>query len=239
MKANWVVSLFIHAPLILLAVIAGGNETGRSPEPVTITLSNEVFVERKGGGGGGEISASPGLPHKTPRIAKVKDKDRGATMPSNEQSETVFPGIPLPDSPGHGMVGHLSGHADGGTGSGGHGTGSGQAGGGSGHGSGNGTGETKDSRQAQYLKEHFHYIREMILGRIVYPVIAKKMGWKGEVIVSFVISETGGAENIKIIKSSGHGILDENVVKVIRRVQPFPRPPVRAKIIIPVVYNIG
>ncbi len=42
----------------------------------------------------------------------------------------------------------------------------------------------------------------------------------------------------KIVKSSGYEVLDRNVVETVSEVQPFPRPPVRAEIVIPVVYTI-
>jgi len=42
-----------------------------------------------------------------------------------------------------------------------------------------------------------------------------------------------------VVESSGHGILDRNVVDTIREVQPFPKPPVRAELVIPVVYVLN
>ncbi|OGW20041.1 MAG: hypothetical protein A2077_04645, partial [Nitrospirae bacterium GWC2_46_6] len=40
--------------------------------------------------------------------------------------------------------------------------------------------------RARYLKEHFAYIRDLIMKSISYPRIARKMGWEGKVVVSFV-----------------------------------------------------
>jgi periplasmic protein TonB len=77
------------------------------------------------------------------------------------------------------------------------------------------------------------------MSNLIYPTQAKKMGWKGQVTVSFIICEKGTVEGVRIIKSSGHKILDENVAFTIREVQPFPKPPVRAEIIIPVIYRLG
>jgi protein TonB len=71
-----------------------------------------------------------------------------------------------------------------------------------------------------------------------YPQIAKKMGWKGKVVVSFLIKENGNVENSKILTSSGYEVLDRNVMETIHEVQPFPKPPVRAELIIPVVYAL-
>lgn len=93
--------------------------------------------------------------------------------------------------------------------------------------------------QSAYMKEHFNFIREIIMKRLDYPTAARKMGWKGQLIVSFVICKGGQVENIRIVKSSGFKILDDNAVKTIKEVQPFPRPPVRAEIVIPIEYRFG
>jgi len=114
---------------------------------------------------------------------------------------------------------------------------------GSGTGSGIGAydGPGKDGGSAEslknwYLSEHFAYIRDLILKNITYPPLAKKIGWQGKVMVSFIIMEDGRVTNMKIVKSSGHAVLDRNVLETIREVQPFPKPPVRAELFIPVNY---
>lgn len=120
----------------------------------------------------------------------------------------------------------------------GSGTGSG-GGAGSGAGNYNGPGRgsgSLDGLKNQYLREHFTYIRDLILKNITYPPLAKKVGWQGRVLVSFIIMEDGRVTNIKIVKSSGHAVLDRNVLETIREVQPFPKPPVRAELFIPVNY---
>jgi protein TonB len=94
-------------------------------------------------------------------------------------------------------------------------------------------------KNKRYLKAHFSYIKELIHKQIIYPATAKKMGWEGKVIVSFIISSEGYTRNIMISRSSGHEILDENAVKAVQRASPFPKPPVEAQIIIPVLYQLN
>jgi len=89
-----------------------------------------------------------------------------------------------------------------------------------------------------YMKEHFAYIKEMIQRNISYPARARKMGWTGRVVVSFVIHETGQVSNEKIVASSGFDLLDNNVISTIRTVAPFPRPPVRAELRVPITYRL-
>jgi len=118
------------------------------------------------------------------------------------------------------------------------GTGSG-SGRGSGEGISDGPGKGRESLESlrnRYLREHFAYIRDLILKNLTYPPMARKVGWQGKVKVSFIIKEDGRVEGIRIIESSGYRLLDRNVVETIHDVQPFPKPPVRAELIIPVAY---
>jgi TonB family protein len=102
-----------------------------------------------------------------------------------------------------------------------------------------GLGGTKGLKVAGYLQKNFFYIRDMIQKRIIYPALAKRMGWEGKVIASFIVSSGGYARDIRISKSSGYELLDENVLKAINNSSPFPKPPVEAQIIIPILYRLN
>jgi protein TonB len=121
----------------------------------------------------------------------------------------------------------------------GYGTGGGIGGAGRGAGTGSGTGGSgTGSGQATYLREHFVYIRDLIMKNLKYPATARRLGWKGAVTVSFVVLENGATRDIKIIKSSGHDILDQAVIQTIQQTQPFPKPPVKAELTIPIVFQL-
>ncbi|MCL4457214.1 MAG: energy transducer TonB [Nitrospirae bacterium] len=92
--------------------------------------------------------------------------------------------------------------------------------------------------KAKYLKEHFIYIRDMIMKNISYPRTARKMGWEGKVVVSFIVNGNGFVENIKIVESCGVDMLDKNAVDTVRKASPFPKPPIEAQVIIPIVYRL-
>jgi protein TonB len=92
--------------------------------------------------------------------------------------------------------------------------------------------------KALYLKNHFLYIRDIIQRNILYPPIARKMGWQGRVTISFLIMLDGKVSEIRISKSSGKDILDRNAMETVKRVSPFPPPPVKAEITVPVVYAL-
>ena len=57
-------------------------------------------------------------------------------------------------------------------------------------------------------------------------------------VVAFVIRENGTVEKTRVVSSSGFDILDANALKTIMDVQPFPRPPVKAELVIPIVYKL-
>jgi len=103
------------------------------------------------------------------------------------------------------------------------------------HGQGKGS---LEKASEQYRKEHFNHIRETIQNNIIYPYIARKMSWEGKVVLSFVVNVDGSVKDIRIEKSSGFEILDNNAKETVRKSSPLPYPPVAAKIVLPVVYRL-
>ncbi len=105
-------------------------------------------------------------------------------------------------------------------------------------GPGRGADTSSDAGGIKYLKANFSYIKDLINRHITYPNTARQMGWQGMVKISFFISSDGHAKSIKILESSGIGVLDKNAVEAVKSASPFPKPPVEAKIIIPVFYQL-
>jgi protein TonB len=81
-------------------------------------------------------------------------------------------------------------------------------------------------------------IRNVIQRGIAYPVLARKMGWEGRVVVAFRILADGSVRDIRVVEGSGHAILDRNAVEAVRSASPFPHPPPAAEIFTPVVYKL-
>lgn len=107
--------------------------------------------------------------------------------------------------------------------------------------SGNGdrsTGKDAATAGGEYLQGNYEYIRKHIMECLIYPAVAQKRGWRGKVLVSFVINEGGEVEDITIVTSCGHDLLDSNVISTIHKAAPFPKPPERAQIILPIVYDL-
>lgn len=90
----------------------------------------------------------------------------------------------------------------------------------------------------KYLKEHFAYIRELIIKRLSYPAVARRMEWSGKVVLAFVVGEDGGVSSVRLKESSGYPVLDNSAMETVRSVAPFPRPPVAAEIVMPVLFRL-
>lgn len=95
-----------------------------------------------------------------------------------------------------------------------------------------------EEQKIRYLKEHFAFIRDRIMRNITYPRIARRMGWSGKVTVAFLVHDSGLVEDIRVVESSGHEVLDQNAIEAVRKSCPLPKPPVAAQLVVPVVYRI-
>jgi protein TonB len=117
--------------------------------------------------------------------------------------------------------------------------GNGKSGGtGNGGGSGNGSGNSPEQLRSKYLSENFAYIKDIIQKHLAYPAKARREGLSGKARVSFVILENGQVVNIKILNSTGYEILDLNLIETIKEAAPFPKPPIKAELRVPIFYRL-
>lgn len=93
-------------------------------------------------------------------------------------------------------------------------------------------------QQSEYNHLNLGKIRNAIADNLVFPTMARKMGWKGRVVVSFSVLPSGRVADISIITSSGREILDRNVVLAVEKSVPFPPSPVAVRILLPISYNL-
>ncbi len=105
-------------------------------------------------------------------------------------------------------------------------------------GSGQGSVIREDQAQTRYLREHFAYIRDKILRNIRYPAMARRLGWQGRVLLSFIITLDGSIKEAKVMQGSGFEVLDKNVLETVKDTAPFPTPPVEARLVIPITYRL-
>ena len=257
-KAGILTSLVIHATVFLLFVVLAGRSGGIQQDMITVVLDSSPLIMGSGEGGGKSGSTPEARVERTVKEARAKEtkrpvktshrpdnvvsearterKTESAETESNNFSEVVSDTVlQAPRTSGGVSEGNSQAGSGWGKGPGTGGSGMGGIGGGRGIGFGNRDG----AGDAIYIKKHFAFIRDMILKNLTYPAIARRMGWKGNLTVSFVICEGGSVENIRVVRSSGHKVLDENALSTIKAIQPFPKPPARAEIIIPIEYKLA
>ncbi|MCS7278819.1 MAG: energy transducer TonB [Thermodesulfobacteriaceae bacterium] len=110
---------------------------------------------------------------------------------------------------------------------------------GEGVGKGGGTG-TEMKPEELYLHSKLGIISKIVQNHISYPYLARKMGWEGKVIISFLLTKEGKVTNFTIEKTSSYEILDQNALETVKRcAKLFPLPPVDVKIKLPIVYQLN
>lgn len=98
---------------------------------------------------------------------------------------------------------------------------------------------TEQSPGDTYLKAKLHIISEILKKHLGYPHLARRMGWEGTMVITFILTPQGEIRDVTIEKSTGYELLDKNAVEVLRRTHKlFPQPPTEVKIKIPVVYRL-
>jgi protein TonB len=60
-----------------------------------------------------------------------------------------------------------------------------------------------------------------------YPYQARRTGLQGRLLIRFVINQDGSLADVRILRSSGSGLLDGEAVRAIRNASPFPPLPKR------------
>lgn len=82
-------------------------------------------------------------------------------------------------------------------------------------------------------------LRAIIKRHLVYPSVARRMGWEGKLLLSFVICGNGQARDIIVLESSGRDLLDRSALETVSKISSFPASSVDAKVIVPVVYQLN
>ena len=80
---------------------------------------------------------------------------------------------------------------------------------------------TSDPKYKTYLQD----VQQIIDANWNYPDLALQYGLQGTVIIEFVIVENGRVEGLRLIRSSGFRLLDEEVFRAIMASSPFRRLP--------------
>jgi TonB family C-terminal domain len=90
-----------------------------------------------------------------------------------------------------------------------------------------------------FLRERLSVISNIVQRHINYPPIARRMGWEGRVLVSFVLEPNGDIRDLKVLKSCGYEVLDKEALDAIRRsYRDFPKPPVSVVVKLPISFRL-
>ncbi len=93
--------------------------------------------------------------------------------------------------------------------------------------------------EAQYLDAHLSQIRDILVKYRKYPNAAVRLRQEGSVRVSFRLKHNGEVEDVAIVSGSGHEILDEDAIALIRKTASyFPKPSITVRITVPLNYSL-
>lgn len=81
-------------------------------------------------------------------------------------------------------------------------------------------------------------LREIVQRSLVYPSLARRMGWEGRVTLSFIVCRDGRAREVAVLESSGREVLDRHAVESVQKISGLPASTTEAKVIVPVVYRL-
>jgi len=96
---------------------------------------------------------------------------------------------------------------------------------------------TLDPKEIKYLEKNLEDIGLITQKYLEYPYLAAKLGMKGESILEFYLYPNGNISKIKLLKSSGYEILDNNSIDTVKEAyKEYPKPSVKTKIRLLVKY---
>jgi len=202
------VSFAVHAAILAVAVAIGaGAAPRRRAEGVRVTFYDEPPEPTpavEGGGGSPTPIAAPPAPPEPRRVAVRRVVE---PLLPDEAPESAAPeatgnpyDAPLPPVP-------VFGAGEPGTGS---GTGTG-----TGTGSGTGTGAGTGAALPVYLAPDMGRPRLVIGRHPTYPLAARREGIEADVVVRIEIEVDGQVGEVRVLR--GHPLLDEEVVRTVRR----------------------
>lgn len=99
--------------------------------------------------------------------------------------------------------------------------------------------KARSEAEVLYLSQKLLVISEIMQKNLTYPYLARKMGWQGDLLISFILTPSGELKDVKIEKSTGYEILDrqakETLLKVVKY---FPKPEVEVSVKLPVKFRL-
>jgi periplasmic protein TonB len=96
-----------------------------------------------------------------------------------------------------------------------------------------------ESRDRALTDQYRQIISAKIKQYEEYPPVAKRRHWEGTTVVQLRFTSEGKVADISVVEKSGHDILDEAAVKMIRNASPLPVPPEGLRtVLVPIKFRL-
>lgn len=83
---------------------------------------------------------------------------------------------------------------------------------------------TQEFRYANYMNEWVKKVERV--GNLNYPDAARRAGVSGKLLMDVALNADGTVRNISLLRSSGHAVIDEAAIRIVRLAAPYaPFPP--------------
>lgn len=86
--------------------------------------------------------------------------------------------------------------------------------------------------------QDYAFLRKLIEKNLDYPYIARRNGYQGKVVVSFVI-DNGAFKDILVVKSSGYAILDKTALEAVKKIEHYVNISKNVKIVLPINFTLN
>jgi periplasmic protein TonB len=87
---------------------------------------------------------------------------------------------------------------------------------------------TKEYEYAAYMAAWVARVER--IGNLNYPDEARRRQLHGQLVLTVAINRDGSVKNTEVIQSSGHKLLDDAAIRIVRLAAPFPRIPTGEKV---------
>lgn len=82
--------------------------------------------------------------------------------------------------------------------------------------------QSDDKRQAQHHNQLIALVKLALDRHFTYPPLARKYGWQGEVHLNARLGADGQLHNVRVSRSSGYAILDDDAVYTLQQIGTVP-----------------
>jgi len=98
--------------------------------------------------------------------------------------------------------------------------------------------EIDAERAAQYAQTVEH-VRGLVLRKLRYPTVARRQGWQGKSVLSFILCADGSVEELQVYASSGYKLLDHAAMKAVMESTPFRGNYLRTRVQLPISFILN